>query len=165
MIIRREAAGDVAAIRQVICAAFEGDGEADLVDRLRADGDLILSLVAEQDGQIIGHIAFSRLSITDGSQNRPGASLAPVAVLPEMQRKGAGRALIESGHDQLRHAGETVVFVLGDSAYYSRLGYSVNGAGAFDCVYAGPYFQWLRLSPQAPASGVIAYAPAFGGLG
>lgn len=165
MIIRRETAGDVAAIRQVICAAFEGDGEADLVERLRADGDLILSLVAEQGGQIVGHVAFSRLSITNGSHVASGVSLAPVAVLPEMQRKGAGRALIEAGHDQLRVAGETVVFVLGDPAYYSRFGYSVNGADSFGCVYAGPYFQWLRLSPQAPAAGVIAYAPAFGGLG
>jgi putative acetyltransferase len=165
VIIRRETAGDVAAIRQVVRAAFEGDDEADLVDRLRADGDLILSLVAEQDGQVIGHIAFSRLSITNDFAVTPGVSLAPVAALPEMQRIGAGRALIEAGHDQLRHAGETVVFVLGDPAYYSRFGYSVNGADAFDCIYAGPYFQWLRLSSQAPATGVIAYASAFGGLG
>lgn len=164
MIIRGETAGDVAAIRQVICSAFGCDDEADLVDRLRADGDLILSLVAEQDGRILGHVAFSRLSITNDSHVTPGVSLAPVAVLPEMQRKGAGRALIEAGHDQLRRAGESVVFVLGDPAYYSRFGYSIEGASAFDCVYAGPYFQWLRLSPQAPAAGVIAYAPAFGGL-
>lgn len=165
MIIRREAAEDVAAIRKVICSAFGCDDEADLVDRLRADGDLILSLVAEQDGQIIGHVAFSRLSITNDSDVTSGVSLAPVGVLPEMQRKGIGRALIEAGHDQLRHAGETVVFVLGDPAYYSRFGYSANGADAFDCPYAGPYFQWLRLSSQAPAAGVVAYAPAFGGLG
>ena len=165
MIIRRETAGDVAAIRQVISAAFEGDDEADLVERLRADGDLILSLVAEQDGQIVGHVAFSRLSITNDSDVTPGVSLSPVSVLPEMQRKGVGRALIEAGHDQLRRAGETAVFVLGDPAYYSRFSYSVSGADAFDCAYAGPYFQWLRLSPQAPVAGVIAYAPAFGGLG
>lgn len=165
MIIRRETAGDVAAIRQVIRAAFEGDDEANLVDRLRGDGDLILSLVAEQDGQIVGHVAFSRLSITNDSHVTPGVSLAPVGVLPEMQRKGAGCALIEAGHDQLRHAGETVSFVLGDPAYYSRFGYSLDGASAFDCAYAGPYFQWLRLSSQSPAAGVITYAPAFGGLG
>jgi putative acetyltransferase len=165
VIIRRETAGDVTAIRQVICSAFGGDDEADLVDRLCADSDLILSLVAEQDGQIIGHIAFSRLSITKDSHVTPGVSLAPVSVLPEMQRKGTGCALIESGHDQLRRADESVVFVLGDPAYYSRFGYSGEGVSAFDCVYAGPYFQWLRLSPQTPAAGVISYAPAFGGLG
>lgn len=165
MIVRREMAGDVAAVRRVICLAFDGDDEAGLVDRLRADGDLILSLVAEQDGQVIGHVAFSRLSIANDSGVTPGVSLAPVGILPQMQRKGAGRALIEAGHDQLRHVGETVVFVLGDPVYYSRFGYSVKGADAFDCAYAGPYFQWLRLSPQAPAAGVISYAPAFGGLG
>jgi putative acetyltransferase len=165
VIIRRETAGDVAAIRRVVRAAFEGDDEVALVDRLRADGDLILSLVAEQDGQIIGHVAFSRLSITNDSHVTPGVSLAPVAVLPKMQRKGVGCALIEAGHDQLRRAGETVSFVLGDPAYYSRFGYSLDGASAYDCTYAGPHFQWLRLSPQAPAVGVIAYAPAFGGLG
>ncbi|WP_458759549.1 GNAT family N-acetyltransferase [Afipia sp. TerB] len=146
-------------------AAFGGDDEADLVDRLRADGDLILSLVAEQDDRIVGHVAFSRLSITHDSHVTSGVSLAPVGVLPGMQRKGAGSALIEAGHDQLRYAGETVVFVLGDPAYYSRFGYSLDGADAFDCAYAGPHFQWLRLSPQAPAAGVIAYAPAFDGLG
>jgi putative acetyltransferase len=165
VIIRRETAGDVAAIRRIICAAFGCDDEADLVDRLRADGDLILSLVAEQKGRIVGHVAFSRLSITNDSDVTPGVSLAPVSVLPEMQRKGVGRALIEAGHNQLRSADETAVFVLGDPAYYNRFGYSVNGADAFNCVYAGPYFQWLRLSSQAPVAGVIAYAPAFGGLG
>ncbi len=165
MIIRREMVEDTAAIRQVICAAFGGDDEADLVDRLRADGDLVLSLVAEQDGQVVGHAGFSRLSITDDSQSTPGVSLAPVAVLPEKQRTGVGRALIKAGHDQLRRAGETVVFVLGDPAYYSRFGYSADGTSAFDCAYVGPYFQWLRLSPLAPLAGMIAYAPAFGGSG
>lgn len=169
MIIRPETAGDIAAIGSVIRRAFQSHNEAceeaDLVDGLRRDGDLVLSLVAERDGQLVGHIGFSRLWIAQDAQRFPGISLAPLAVMPDHQRKGAGRMLVEAGHARLREAGETIVFVLGDPDYYGRFGFSLLAAAAFECRYAGPHFQALRLSSSAPDAGSVAYAPAFNDLG
>lgn len=169
MIIRPETAGDSAAIADVIRQAFGGGNEscaeADLVDRLRRDNDLVLSLVAEQDGQLMGHVAFSRLWIAQHSCRVAGISLAPLAVLPEAQGKGIGRALVEEGHARLRDMGETIVFVLGDPDYYRRFGFSLPAARAFDCRYAGEHFQALRLAPSAPEAGAIHYAQAFNDLG
>lgn len=165
MIIRPETASDIAAIRSVIGSAFGGEQETGLVDSLRRDGDLVLSLVAEQDGHLVGHIGFSRLWIGKDAYRFPGISLAPLAVVPAYQRKGTGRALVEAGHALLRDGGETIAFVLGDAAYYGRFGYSPAIAAAFDCVYAGPHFQALRFLPLAPNAGLIEYAPAFDELG
>lgn len=169
MIIRSETAGDVAAIRSIIRQAFgshnEACAEADLVDRLRSDDDLVLSLVAEQDGRIIGHVGFSRLWITQGARRIPGVSLAPLSVMPDHQRGGIGRALVEAGHARLREAGETIVFVLGDPNYYGRFGFSLPNAAPFECQYAGAHFQSLRLASTAPNAGAIEYAPAFNDLG
>jgi putative acetyltransferase len=156
MMIRPERAGDIAAIRGVIRAAFAGTQEADLVDRLRNDNDLLASLVAEQDGIIIGHVGFSWL---------PGVSLAPLAVMQEHRRRGVGRALTEAGHLQLRNCGESIVFVLGAPEYYGRLGYSVTSASGFESIYAGCHFQALPLSLPAPETGSLTYPRAFGGLG
>jgi len=169
MIIRLETAGDSAAIAGVIREAFGGRNEscaeADLVDRLRRDHDIVLSLVAEQDGQIMGHIAFSRLWIVRNSHRFAGVGLAPLAVLPAVQGKGIGRALVETGHARLRDMGETIVFVLGDPDYYSRFAFSLPAARAFDCRYAGEHFQVLRLSPSAPEAGAVSYAQAFNDMG
>lgn len=169
MIIRPETADDIAAVDNVIRQAFgsgnEACGEADLVDRLRRDNDLVLSLVAEQDGQLIGHVGFSRLWIIQGARRIPGISLAPLSVMPDRQRKGVGRMLIEAGHARLREAGETIVFVLGDTDYYGHFGFLLSAAAAFDCQYAGPHFQALRLASSAPAAGFVEYAPAFNDLG
>jgi putative acetyltransferase len=169
MIIRPETAGDSAAIADVIRQAFGGGNEAcaeaDLVDRLRHDHDLVLALVAEQNGQLLGHVAFSRLWIAQDSRRVAGVSLAPLAVLPEAQGRGIGRALVEAGHARLRDMGETIIFVLGDPDYYGRFGFSLAGARAFDCRYAGEHFQALRLASSAPEAGAISYAQAFNDLG
>lgn len=164
MLIRAERPDDAVAIRDVVRAAFEGDGEADLIERLRAEGDLILSLVAEQDGCVIGHIGFSRLRIEHGGQRSPGVSLAPLAVMPTLQHRGIGSALIEAGHARLAEARETLAFVYGSPVYYGRFGYALAAAAPFTCVYAGPHFQALALSAQAPMAGTVEYAPAFAGV-
>lgn len=164
MIIRPEKPDDVAAIGEIVAAAFGQRLEAELVARLRSDGDLVLSLVAEADGVVAGHVAFSRLWIEREGVRAPGISLAPVAVLPAQQREGIGRALIGAGHLRLKVLGETIVFVLGDPDYYKRFGFSREIAKAFDCVYQGDYLQALRLSPDAPAAGQVVYAPAFAAL-
>lgn len=164
MLIRIERPDDAGAIRDVVRAAFEGDSEAGLIERLRADGDLILSLAAELDGRVVGHIGFSRLWIEHGGQRSPGVSLAPLAVTPELQHRGIGSALIEAGHVRLVEARETLAFVYGSPVYYGRFGYSLAAAAPFACVYAGPYFQALAFSAQAPTAGTVEYAPAFAGV-
>jgi putative acetyltransferase len=164
MIIRPEEPGDAAAIRDVVAAAFGRSQEADLVERLRNDGELVLALVAEEDGVITGHVAFSRLRIERDGTRLPGIALAPVAVLPSRQRKGTARALIGAGHLRLKALGEKIVFVLGDPDYYQRFGFSRDIAAAFKCIYQGDYLQALRLSPDAPEAGEVIYAAAFAGL-
>jgi putative acetyltransferase len=164
MMVRLEGAGDIAAIRCVIRSAFAGEEEADLVDRLR-NNDLLASLVAEQDGVIIGHVGFSRLWIVQDGRRLPGVSLAPLAVMQEHRRRGVGRALTEAGHLHLRNLGESIVFVLGAPEYYGRFGYSVTSASGFDSIYAGSHFQALPLSSPAPETGSLTYPPAFSGLG
>jgi putative acetyltransferase len=164
MIIRPEKPADAAAIGEVVTAAFGQRNEAELVERLRGEGELVLSLVAEDDGAIIGHVAFSRVWIEHNGARSPGIGLAPVSVLPDSQRKGTARALIGAGHLRLKTIGEKIVFVLGDPDYYKRFGFSHEIAKAFACIYQGDYLQALRLSPDAPTEGEVIYAAAFAGL-
>ena len=164
MIIRPEKPADIAAIDEVVAAAFEQRAEADLVQRLRDNGDMVLSLVADDEGAIIGHVAFSRLWIEQAGARSPGISLAPVSVLPDRQRKGVARALIGAGHLRLKTLGAKIVFVLGDPDYYRRFGFSHAVAKVFDCVYQGDALQALRLSGDAPDAGEVLYSPAFAGL-
>ena len=162
--VRSEAPADYAAIRAVNEAAFGGPAEADLVERLRADGDLILSLVADNDGDIVGHCGFSRLTIHAGGQPCDAVSLAPVAVLPAVQRRGVGTQMIQHGLDRLTADGETLVFVLGEPDYYRRFGFDAGAAAAFASPCGGAYFQLLRLCGSGPANGEVRYAPAFAAL-
>lgn len=164
MIIRAAKQRDNAAICDVLRAAFAGEQEADLVGDIRWDGELLLSMVAEDAGHVIGYIGFSRLWIAGGEKREPGASLAPLAVVAGHRRRGVGAALVGAGHARLRSAGESIVFVLGNPAYYARFGYTAQAAAAFDSVYAGPHFQALALSSHAPRAGTVTYAAAFGRL-
>ncbi|MXO75584.1 GNAT family N-acetyltransferase [Altererythrobacter aerius] len=162
-VIRPERPGDGAAIRAVTAEAFLGvphsDGsEPDLIDRLRAEGDLTLSLVCEQGCEIVGHVAFSRVTIADGSTEWYG--LGPVSVLPAHQGCRIGARLIEQGLAELTKRGARGVVLLGDPEYYSRFGFAHDSA----LMYPGPppqYFQRLVIAGAAPA-GIVRYAPAFG---
>ena len=161
--IRPERAGDERAIRDVVRAAFtdhpHSDGsEPGIVDRLRKDGDLAISLIAEHEGAIVGHVAFSPITISDGSTGWFG--LGPVAVMPQRQHEGIGSELIKRGLTLLRERGAAGCVVLGEPAYYGRFGFAHDPALA----YPGPppeYFQRLLISASG-ASGVVTYAPAFG---
>ena len=161
--IRPERAGDEAAIHGVVAAAFDGHPHSDgsepgIVDALRADGDLAISLVAEEGGAIVGHVAFSPVSVSDGCQGWFG--LGPAAVDPARQGEGIGTALIERGLDLLRDRGAAGCVVLGDPAYYARFGFAHDPA----LTYPGPppeYFQRLVIG-NSGAQGVVAYAGAFG---
>lgn len=126
---REERLGDADAIREMVRRAFIGrpysDGdEQDVIDRLREDGDLLLSLVAEADGVIIGQITFSPALLDSGEDG--WVVLGPVAIDPPHQGKGIGRALIEAGEAIMRERGAEGITVLGNPAIYSRFGYTQN---------------------------------------
>jgi putative acetyltransferase len=163
-VVRSEATADFAAVRAVNRAAFEGPVEADLVDRLRADRDLVLSLVAERAGQVVGYCGFSRLRVDVTGKAMPAVSLAPVAVLPVWQRQGIGERMVEEGIARLKALSETLIFVLGAPAFYSRFGFSRSAAAAFHTPYDGPYMQALPLSHDAPVRGHVGYPSAFASL-
>ena len=121
--IRRERPADIAAIRAVNEAAFDQSAEADIVAALRDACPDILSLVAESDGEIVGHILFSPVTIEDGSQSRQGMGLAPMAVIPNRQREGIGSALVTAGLQMLRAQGCPFIIVLGHPEFYPRFGF------------------------------------------
>ena len=164
-IIRRERGEDAAAVRAILVSAFAGPAEADLVEQLRRDGDLLLALVADDGGRIHGYAAFPKLAVEDAGRTYDAAGLAPVAVTPDRQRLGIGGALIREGHRLLAEQGHSLSFVLGDPAYYQRFGYDPAAAKPFECVYAGPHFMALRLSERAPQRGKVRYPAAFDQLG
>ena len=161
--IRTERPEDVVAIAALIRAAFRnlplsGD-EAEIVERLRSDGDLTISLVAENfDHAIVGHVAFSPVAISDGSAGWYG--LGPISVIPLRQRAGIGSALTEAGLARLRELRAAGCVVLGDPKYYARLGFRHDPA----LTYSGPspeYFQCLAFEGDTPR-GEVSYSPAFG---
>jgi putative acetyltransferase len=160
--VRPERPGDESAIRQLIEAAFAGhphsEGrEASIVDHLRANRDLAQSLVADAECEIVGHVAFSPVAISDGSQGWFG--LGPVSVKPNCQRKGIGSGLIREGLARLRRLGAAGCVVLGEPEYYGRFGFGHDAALA----YSGPppeYFLRLVWVGRVPA-GEVRYAAAF----
>lgn len=152
---------DRAAIRAVEARAFGRDDEADLVEALVAGGDDVLELVAEQDGQSVGHVLFTRLKVRGAAQDISAVALAPLAVLPEFRNVGIGRALVEEAHSLLRKRDETLSVVLGEPAYYRRFGYSHARAAGFDSVFQCVELMALAWG-DAPMEGRLIYAPAFG---
>ena len=129
MIIREEEPKDFVAIRSVISAAFKEkpysrQTEAAIVEALRAANALTISLVAMDEGDVIGHIAFSLVKIDGCDLHWYG--LGPVAVRPDRQGQGVGNALVREGLQRLMAVGATGCVVLGDPAYYSRFGFRVD---------------------------------------
>ena len=164
VVIRPERAGDEAAIRQILDDAFEGPVEGELAERLRASGDLVLALVALQGDMIVGYIAWPRLWIQTPRDQYKAIALAPLAVAPATQRAGIGLALVNEGLKQLRALGESIVFVLGDPAYYQRFGFSREAASAYESMYAGTHFMALKLTDTVHADGRLSYPAAFDAL-
>ena len=172
LVIRAATAADADAIDAINRAAFAGteygyQGEAELERMIEEDCDTLVSLVAGQGGDIVGHVLFSRMDVEADDKAIPAAGLAPVAALPEKQGRGIGDALIRAGLDVLRAQGVTISFVLGHEEYYPRFGYSPELAARFASPFAGPHFMAMMLDSGAawPLGGRADYAPAFGRMG
>ena len=165
VVVRPEQSGDAATIQAVHVASFPTDVEARLVSLLRAAGHLPVSLVAEADGAVVGHVAFSPVSAAAGTV---GAGLAPVAVLEPYRRQGIAARLIEAGLAACRAAGFGWAVVMGEPAYYARFGFRpASGFGLCDEYGGGSAFQVIVLLPGALPSGagLVRYAPEFASLG
>ena len=126
VLIRSETSADISTIAEVTVAAFKtlsisNHTEQFIIAALRAAKALTVSLVAEADGRVVGHIAFSPVTISDGSPNWYG--LGPVSVLPEYQRRGIGSALIQEGISRLRDLGARGCCLVGHPEYYRRFGF------------------------------------------
>ncbi|MBZ9677852.1 GNAT family N-acetyltransferase [Mesorhizobium sp. ES1-1] len=163
MSIRAATPRDREAIRLVEEHAFGQQAEAGLVDALVTGGDAVAELVAEEEGQVVGHILFSRLFVQGKGGKFAAVALAPLAVEPSFHGSGIGGALIREAHIRLRDAGETLSVVLGDPAYYGRFGYTHARAEKFESGHQGASLQALAWG-DAPESGRLIYASAFAAL-
>jgi putative acetyltransferase len=157
---RDESPQDQKAIFNVVSCAFDRLAEAHLIQQLRENGDIVTSLVANEEGQVVGHILLSRMDAPF-----PSLALAPLSVIPTKQRSGIGSALVERAVCRARDEGWAAIFVLGDPNYYERFGFSIEAAEGFTSPYAGPHFMMLKLCPSLPTTiGKLGHAPAFGAL-
>ncbi|WP_088141507.1 GNAT family N-acetyltransferase [Achromobacter xylosoxidans] len=161
MLILPETPDDRAAIFTLTQAAFKDhphsqQTEGYITNALREAGALTLSLVARVDGRVVGHVAFSPVAISDGSADWYG--LGPVAVLPELQGRGIGAALIRDGLARLKALGAAGCVVMGDPAYYARFGFAQTPALTYPGV---PPEYFMAQAYARPAQGDVAYHKAF----
>ncbi len=161
--IRPERPEDAAAIDALLRAAFPAAEEADLVRHLRDGGDLALSLVAEENGEIIGQVAFVPVAL-DPDPGYRSWGLAPISVHPRRQGQGIGSALTKAGLDLASASGIGLVLVLGDQNYYGRFGFDTMLAAGIDAAWAGPYFAGLGLIDLKPPRAKASYPAAFAAL-
>ncbi|WP_057465108.1 N-acetyltransferase [Pseudovibrio sp. POLY-S9] len=166
MIIRTELPSDVEAIRNLVYAAFENHPRHEpgakptehlIIDQLRANGELTLSLIGGQAGGMVGHIAFSPVTI-DG-EDKGWYGLGPVAIAPKHQGKGFGSALIMEGMQQIKQIGAKGVVLLGEPDYYSRFGFQQTKGLIFPGVPA-QYFLQHTFEAETP-TGTVDYSAAF----
>ncbi len=151
--IRLEEAADHAGVRSLVEAAFGQPDEARLVRELRGEPD-VLSLVAERNGRLLGHVMFSPVTV-DAPSPWDAVALAPLAVVPDVHGQGVGTALVKAGLDACRARGDSGCFVLGSSRYYSRFGFRAAEPLGFSCPWPAPEgaFQMMELgSKSSPAS-------------
>jgi len=164
MSIRREESRDVQQVRAVNIGAFGTDAEADIVDTLRSEAAESLSLVAEDNDEIVGHIMFSPVRIV-GAPDLRAVALAPMAVTPQRQRTGIGSELIRAGFDECRRSGAGAVFVVGHPSYYPRFGFSPASNFGFKCEFdvRDEVFMAAELIPGALAgrSGTVYFHEVF----
>jgi putative acetyltransferase len=165
LIIRQETPEDTAAIRHVNEEAFGQKEEAEIIEKLRSRGMLMISLVAVQHNEIVGHIAFSPVQIESEHSSFDAISLAPMSVLPAYQRKGIGSQLVRAGLDECRSLGHEIVVVLGHPDYYPRFGFIPAKPKGIDCEFQVPDEAWMILELKEGAlagrRGIVRFQPEF----
>ena len=165
MHIRPEQEADRQQIRIINTSAFETDAEANLVDALRQCDIPLISLVAEEGNQLIGHILFSPVSLAESAHTPAITGLAPMAVLPAWQGKGVGSRLVKEGLKYCVEAGYVAVVVLGYPDYYPRFGFVPASRFNIKSEYEVPeevfMLKDLKQSALTGVKGVIRYHEAF----
>jgi putative acetyltransferase len=137
IVVRLEKPEDIPQIRAINEEAFGQPDEANIIDKLRSSCSDLLSLVAEDDGIVVGHILFSPVVIINRKSILKGMGLAPMAVLPSRQREGIGSKLVRSGLDILRTRGCPFVIVLGHAEYYPKFGFEPASKYNMVCQWEG----------------------------
>ena len=161
MIVRQEKREDIIEIHELTKEAFKpmpykNGSEAPIIDQLRIDGDLTVSLVAVHEDQIFGHIAFSPVTLNG---NSGWFGLGPVSVHPSRQKQGIGSQLINEGLKRIEQQGALGCVLIGNPAYYERFGFQSDGNLEYHDTPL-PYVQWLSFG-ERKANGLLKYAPAF----
>jgi putative acetyltransferase len=163
--IRPEDPAERSTIRRINEQAFDQPAEAGLVDALRDHGAVTLSLVAERDGDVVGHILFSPAHVVGEHGEADAVALAPMSVLPEYQGTGIGTAMVSRGLEMLREAGHGLVIVLGHPGYYPRFGFVPATRFGIRCPFEVPSEAFLAMELRegaAPAGGgVVRYRSEF----
>ena len=163
--IRPERREDRSAVHRVLAAAFPTAAEADLVDRLRDVVATKVSLVAELDGVVVGHILFTPVTLREGAFQQQAVGLAPMAVQPKYQRQGIGSNLVVAGLDACAERGDSMVFVVGHPEFYPRFGFEPAAPKGFHYIDEGfdPYLFVAELEDGALEGkhGWIEYHPEF----
>jgi putative acetyltransferase len=163
--IREETPEDFRAVRRVNELAFGRPQEAALVEALRTSAEPYLSLVAEVEGQVVGHIFFSPVTIESGEGTHDAFALAPMAVLPEFQGRGVGSRLVLEGLEECLKRGHEVVFVLGHPEYYPRFGFEPTKPRGITCEFPVPeevfMLKELRAGALEGVRGEVKYHPEF----
>jgi putative acetyltransferase len=167
--IREEHQNDLQAVQALNRAAFEGDGEAKLVAQLHDGNHTILSLVYEHEGDILGHIHFSKGSIETLEGRWPAAALGPMSVRPDHQKQGIGGALIAEGLKRIKDKGVPGVLLLGHPTYYPRFGFMPAYQFGIQSDFYPPQEVFMALELEsgglANRAGLFRYPPPFYSLG
>lgn len=163
MIIRTETSQDINAIGQLTLAAFMGKFSDDpnehlIIEELRKAGALFLSLVAEMDGKVVGHVAFS--GVTINSEDKGWYGLGPISVLPELQKQGIGSKLIQEGLSMIREKGAKGCVLEGSPEYYQRFGFKPYPGLIYEGAPGPEYFMALPFYDEVP-QGKIEFHQAF----
>lgn len=169
--VRAESADDHDAIAEVVRRAFGSNAEAELVDAIRSSPQYVpgLALVAEQAGEVVGHVMISHVTLDDGGTERRIASLSPLAVAPERQRSGIGSVLVRTACARAADLGEPAVILEGNPDYYGRFGFEpgLRYGITFELPSWAPpeAGQVLWLADRDPAlRGRVVYPPSFAGV-
>jgi putative acetyltransferase len=163
--VRPETPEDIDPIRYVNEQAFGQEEEAEIVAKLRDRAALTVSLVASQENEVVGHIAFSPAAIELESLSFEAVTLAPMAVLPAYQKQGIGGQLIRAGLEECRGLGYEVVVVLGHPTYYPRFGFVPAKPKGITCEFEVPEEAFMVLELREGAltgrSGMVKFQPEF----